>query len=159
MWDRNERDGEGARLATVPRPADDARRVSACIGPSVVIKGEVISSEDLVIDGCVEGTIELSGHCLTVSPGASIKAELVGRIITIGGTVTGNIAASEKVAIRATGSVEGDIRAPRVAVSEGSVLRGRVETERPDALRRMSSKSIGFRRPSSQNESGNRVIG
>ena len=133
MWDRDERDGEGARLATVPRPADEARRVSACIGPSVVIKGEVTSSEDLVIDGCVEGTIELRGHCLTVSPGASIKAELVGRIITIGGTVTGNVAASEKVAIRATGSVEGDIRAPRIAVSEGSVLRGRVETERPDA--------------------------
>ena len=133
MWDRNERDGEGARLATVPRSADDARKVLACIGPSVVIKGEVVSAEDLIIDGCVEGTIQLSGHCLTVSPGASIRAELVGRIITIGGNVTGNIAASEKVAIRATGSVEGDIRAPRVAVSEGSVLRGRVETERPDA--------------------------
>jgi cytoskeletal protein CcmA (bactofilin family) len=106
--------------------------MSACIGPSVVIKGQVSSSEDLVIDGCVEGTIELSGHCLTVSPGASIKAELVGRIITIGGTVTGNVAASEKIAIRATGSVEGDIRAPRIAVSEGSVLRGRVETKRPE---------------------------
>ena len=132
MWDRNERDGEVARLASVPRSSEEARKVSACIGPSVIIKGEVSSAEDLVIDGCVEGTIQLSGHCLTVSPGASIRAELVGRIITIGGTVTGNIAASEKVAIRATGSVEGDIRAPRIAVSEGSVLRGRVETERPE---------------------------
>jgi cytoskeletal protein CcmA (bactofilin family) len=134
MWNRDERDGEGARLAGVPRSADESRKASACIGPSVVIKGEVISSEDLVIDGCVEGTIELSGHCLTVSPGASIRAELVGRVITIGGTVTGNVAASEKVAIRATGSVEGDIRAPRIAVSEGSVLRGRVETKRPEAV-------------------------
>lgn len=132
MWNRDERDGEGTRLATVPRPADEPQRESACIGKSVVIKGEVTSFEDLVIDGCVEGTIENSGHCLTVSAGASIKADLVGRIIMIGGVVTGNIAASEKVAIRATGSVDGDIRAPRIAVSDGAVLRGRVETERPD---------------------------
>jgi cytoskeletal protein CcmA (bactofilin family) len=141
MWNRDERGGEGARRENMPRPGDELRRASgdeprrasACsIGKSVVIRGEVISSEDLIIDGCVEGTIELSGHCLTVGAGASIKAELVGRIITVGGTVTGNIAASEEVAIRATGSVEGDIRAPRIAVSDGAVLCGRVETERRD---------------------------
>jgi len=132
MWNRDERDGEGARLEPVSRQADEPRGARTCIGPAVVIKGAVISTEDLVIDGCVEGTIELSGHCLTVSEGASIKAELVGRIITIGGAVTGNIAASEKVAIRATASVDGDIRAPRVAVSEGSIVRGRIETERPE---------------------------
>ena len=132
MWNRDERDGDGTRLETAPRSVEEQRWASACIGKSVVIRGEVTSAEDLVIDGCVEGTIELSGHCLTVSAGASIKAELVGRIITIDGAVTGNIAASEKVAVRATGSVDGDIRAPRIAVSEGAVLRGRVETERPD---------------------------
>ena len=131
MWNRDERDGEGTRLPAGPRPADEPRRTSASIGKSVIIKGAVISSEDLVIDGSVEGTIELSGHCLTVSVGASIQAELAGRVITIAGAVTGNITASEKVAIRATGSVDGDIRAPRIAVSEGAVIRGRVETERP----------------------------
>ena len=105
-------------------------RASACIGKSVVIKGEVLSSEDLVIDGCVEGTIKNSGHCLTISAGATIKANLVGRIIMISGAVTGTIAASEIVAVRGTGSVDGDIRAPRIAISDGAILCGRVETER-----------------------------
>jgi len=129
MWNRDER--EGAGTGTGPRPAEDAHRGSACIGKSVVIKGEVISSEDLVIDGCVEGTIKNSGHSLTISPGASIMADLVGRIILISGAVTGTIVASEMVAVRGTGSVDGDIRAPRIAVSEGAVLCGRVETLRP----------------------------
>ena len=131
MWNRDEGEGDGTGLATGPRPAEDGGRASACIGKSVVIRGEVISSEDLVIDGCVEGTIKNSGHCLTISAGASIKADLVGRIIVISGAVTGTIAASEMVAVRATGSVDGDVRAPRIAVSEGAVMCGRVETERP----------------------------
>ena len=119
MWNRDQREG-----------ADGTRRAIACIGQSVVIKGEVISSEDLVIDGCVEGTIKNSGHSLTISPGASIKADLIGRIIVISGAVTGTIAASEMVAVEGTGSVDGDIRAPRIAISDGADICGRVETQR-----------------------------
>ena len=130
MWNRDEREGEGVPAAG-PRSAGDVQRASACIGKSVVIKGEVLSSEDLVIDGCVEGTIKNSGHCLTISAGATIKANLIGRIIMISGTVKGTIAASEMVAVRGTGSVDGDIRAPRIAISDGAILCGRVDTERP----------------------------
>jgi cytoskeletal protein CcmA (bactofilin family) len=131
MWNRNENEGEVTRLSAVRRPAPEPEpeRNVARIGRSVTIKGDVNSSEDLIIDGHVEGTIELSGHCLAVGVGASIVADLVGRVVTISGAVTGSISASEKVEIRETGSVDGDIRAPRVAVFEGAVLRGRVDTE------------------------------
>jgi cytoskeletal protein CcmA (bactofilin family) len=132
MWNQDEREGDGMPT-TGPRSAEDAQRASACIGKSVVIKGEVLSSEDLVIDGCVEGTIKNSGHCLTISAGASIKANLVGRIIMISGAVKGTIAATELVAVRGTGSVDGDIRAPRIAISDGAILCGRVDTERAAA--------------------------
>jgi cytoskeletal protein CcmA (bactofilin family) len=106
----------------------DERRVSAWVGKAIILRGDVICSQDLTIDGVVEGTIEVGQHSLNIGVGASIKADLVGRIVTIGGSITGNVTATEKVDLKATGSVEGDIRTPRFVMSEGAVVRGHVET-------------------------------
>jgi cytoskeletal protein CcmA (bactofilin family) len=97
------------------------------IGKSVVIKGELNGSEDLTIEGHVEGKIELREHVLTIGPNGKIKAELFAKAVVVLGEVKGNITATEKVDIRENGAVDGDITAPRVAIAEGAHFRGSVD--------------------------------
>jgi cytoskeletal protein CcmA (bactofilin family) len=100
------------------------------IGKSVVIKGELNGSEDLTVEGHVEGKIELRDHVLTIGPNGKIKAEVFAKAVVVLGEVTGNVTASDKVDIRENGSVEGDIIAPRVAIAEGAHFRGSVDMQR-----------------------------
>ena len=100
------------------------------IGKSVVIKGELNGSEDLTIEGRVEGKIELKDHVLTIGANGKIAAQVFAKALIVLGEVKGNIAASEKVDIRDGGSVEGDIVSPRVAIAEGAHFRGSVDMQR-----------------------------
>src|SRR4051812_28560006 len=100
------------------------------IGKSVVIKGELNGSEDLTIEGQVEGTIQLRDHILTIGPNGKIKAQIFAKAVIVLGAVTGNVTASEKVDIRDNGSVDGDIISPRVAIAEGAHFRGSVDMQR-----------------------------
>jgi cytoskeletal protein CcmA (bactofilin family) len=100
------------------------------IGKSVVIKGELNGSEDLTIEGHVEGTIQLKEHVLTIGPNGRIKAQVYAKSVIVLGEVTGNVTASEKVDIRDNGSVDGDIVSPRVAIAEGAHFRGSVDMQR-----------------------------
>ena len=97
------------------------------IGKSVLIKGELSGSEDLTIEGQVEGQIELKQHVLTVGPHGRIRAQIFAKAVVVLGEVVGNIKASDKVSIRDTGVVEGDIVAPRVAIAEGARFRGKID--------------------------------
>ena len=103
------------------------------IGKSVVIKGELSGSEDLTIEGHVEGKIELRENVLTIGPNGKIKAEVFAKAVIVLGEVTGNVTASEKVDIRDNGSVDGDIASPRVAIAEGAHFRGSVDMQRTAA--------------------------
>jgi cytoskeletal protein CcmA (bactofilin family) len=103
------------------------------IGKSVVIKGELNGSEDLTIEGHVEGTIQLKEHVLTIGPNGKIKAAVFAKAVIVLGEVTGNVTASEKVDIRDNGSVDGDIISPRVAIAEGAHFRGSVDMQRKGA--------------------------
>ena len=100
------------------------------IGKSVVIKGELNGSEDLTIEGQVEGKIELKDHVLTIGSNGKIKAQVFAKAVIVLGEVTGNVTASEKVDIRDGGSVDGDIVSPRVAIAEGAHFRGTVDMQR-----------------------------
>ena len=100
------------------------------IGKSVVIKGELNGSEDLTIEGHVEGTIQLKDNVLTIGPNGRIKAQVFAKSVIVLGEVTGNVTASDKVDIRDNGSVDGDIIAPRVAIAEGAHFRGSVDMQR-----------------------------
>jgi cytoskeletal protein CcmA (bactofilin family) len=100
------------------------------IGKSVVIKGELNGSEDLTIEGHVEGTIQLRDHVLTIGPNGRIKAQVFAKAVIVQGEVTGNVTASDKVDIRDNGSVDGDIVSPRVAIAEGAHFRGSVDMQR-----------------------------
>ena len=103
------------------------------IGKSVVIKGELNGSEDLTIEGQVEGKIELRQNVLTIGPNGKIKAQLFAKSVIILGEVTGNVTATEKVDIRDNGSVDGDIASPRVAIAEGAHFRGSIDMQRSGA--------------------------
>jgi cytoskeletal protein CcmA (bactofilin family) len=129
MWHRDEHEAERAASPLL----QEQQRIAG-IGPSVIIKGDVTSAEDLTIDGRVEGTVTLGGHALSVGVGAAILAELVAKTITISGAVTGTVTAGDKVEIRETGSVNGDIRAPRFAMRDGAVLCGHVDTADANAV-------------------------
>jgi cytoskeletal protein CcmA (bactofilin family) len=151
MWKRDENVRPPAgREATVPAPPitpaapvargpepESRRHMDARdivnIGKSVVIKGELNGSEDLTIEGHVEGKIELKEHILTIGPHGRIKAEVFAKAVIVLGEVTGNILASEKVDIRDNGSVDGNIISPRVAIAEGAHFRGSVDMQRKEA--------------------------
>jgi len=103
------------------------------IGTSVVIKGELSGSEDLTIEGQVDGKIELRQNILTIGPNAKIKAQVFAKAVIIQGEVHGNVAATEKVDIRDGGSVDGDLSAPRVAIADGAHFRGSIDMQRQGA--------------------------
>ena len=101
----------------------------AIIGPAIQIKGELTGSEDLIIDGKVDGKIELNNHHLTIGPKGRIVAEIRAKRITIRGEVRGNVTAKEIVEIREGGRLRGDIVTPRIAFQEGAFFTGSVEME------------------------------
>lgn len=105
---------------------------SASIGKSIVIKGEVSGSEDLTIEGKVEGKIELRDHILSVGSSGRVQAHIVAKSIVVHGQVTGNLTAAEKIEIREHGAVDGDIVAPRVAIADGAKFRGSVDMRRDE---------------------------
>ena len=113
-----------------PEAGQQVGRDVVNIGKSVVIKGELNGSEDLTIEGRVEGKIELKDHVLTIGANGKIAAQVFAKALIVLGEVKGNIAASEKVEIRDGGSVEGDIVSPRVAIAEGAHFRGSVDMQR-----------------------------
>jgi cytoskeletal protein CcmA (bactofilin family) len=122
----------GTASAQTPRPetSHSIERDNVNIGKSVVIKGELNGSEDLTIEGQVEGTIQLREHVLTIGPNGKIKAQVFAKSVIVLGEVTGNVSATEKVDIRDKGSVDGDIISPRVAIAEGAHFRGSVDMQR-----------------------------
>ena len=162
MWKRDEAvrptgeaggaDGQGQPGATgktdaaAQRPAGDVRRSLerdvVNIGKSVVIKGELNGSEDLTIEGQVEGKIELRQHGLTIGPNGKIKAQVFAKSVIVLGEVTGNITATERINIRDNGSVDGDLAAPRVAIADGAHFLGSIDMERtPGAPRATEAKA------------------
>jgi cytoskeletal protein CcmA (bactofilin family) len=150
MWKRDEavKPTGGGQASTPPAPVtptsqtagvqttpqvDTRRQIErdvVNIGKSVVIKGELNGSEDLTIEGHVEGKIELKDHVLTIGPNGKIKASVFAKSVIVLGEVNGNVTASEKVDIRDNGSVDGDIISPRVAIAEGAHFRGSVDMQR-----------------------------
>jgi len=146
MWKRDEAvrapSGQPAAQPQQPAPAGPAatpnrpesshklERDIVNIGKSVVIKGELNGSEDLTIEGQVEGTIQLRDHILTIGANGKIKAQIFAKAVIVLGSVTGNVTASEKVDIRDNGSVDGDIISPRAAIAEGAHFRGSVDMQR-----------------------------
>jgi len=99
----------------------------ANIGKSITIKGDLTGNEDLVIDGNIEGRIDLPNNQLTIGPEGKIKADIHAKSAVVVGHVSGNVSATERIEVQASGIVDGDVRSPRLVVQEGAVLNGAVE--------------------------------
>ncbi|NIM01065.1 MAG: polymer-forming cytoskeletal protein [Acidobacteria bacterium] len=111
------------------------------IGQSVQIKGELTGNEDLTIEGMVDGKILVKDHSLTIGANGRITAEVHAKTVVIVGTITGNITADDKVEIAPSGTVNGDIRAPRVAISDGAKFKGSIDMDRKGASAQPSASS------------------
>jgi cytoskeletal protein CcmA (bactofilin family) len=109
-------------LMDVPKSGEFAH-----IGKSVVIKGELSGSEDLYLDGQVEGSILLKGNNLTVGPNGQVKANVNAKGVIVQGKLEGNLAASDRVELRKSAIVTGDISTQRIAIEEGAYLKGKVD--------------------------------
>lgn len=114
-----------------PVSADRASSSQAQVGKSLQLKGEITGSEDLFIDGEVEGTVELKDNNLTIGPNGNVHADVQARSITILGRLRGNVRAGEKVEIRKTGSLEGDLATARIIIEDGAVFRGSIDILQP----------------------------
>lgn len=112
----------------------EERRVAAWIGASVVIQGDVTSSDDMTIAGEIDGDVRVPRNTLVIAPEARIRGSIVAHHVSVLGKVWGSITADGSVEVGDTGSVDGDIRAPRMAVAEGAALRGRlrIDTSGPE---------------------------
>jgi cytoskeletal protein CcmA (bactofilin family) len=102
--------------------------MSAGIGKTIRIKGDVVAREPFVIAGRVEGTIEVDQHTLTIAEEASVHAAITAESVVIEGAVQGDLAAISKIAIHHTANVDGECSAPIVSIAEGATVRGKIET-------------------------------
>jgi cytoskeletal protein CcmA (bactofilin family) len=100
---------------------------SATIGPTVSIKGNLTSEEDLLMEGQLEGKIEIRQHSITVGKKGQIKADIYGKVITIEGKVEGNLYGEDQLIVRQSGTVRGNIVAPRVVLEDGSNFKGSID--------------------------------
>ena len=108
-----------------------SRSGQAHIGKSVVVKGEISGSEDLYVDGEVRGSIELRDHGLTVGPNGKVDANVTAREIVVHGTLNGNVQAADKIEIRKTGSILGDLTTARIIIEDGAYFKGSIDILKP----------------------------
>jgi cytoskeletal protein CcmA (bactofilin family) len=111
------------------RPSSPTARNSARLGSSLQIKGQITGTEDLQIDGIVEGAISLRGHELTVGSTAQLKSEINAREVVVYGKVIGNVHARDRVDVKKDGSVVGDISTARITIEDGAQFKGRIEID------------------------------
>ena len=99
----------------------------ANIGKTVVIKGEISGGEDMYVDGQVEGSVQLLGNSLTIGPNGRVHASVAAKNVTVGGSLEGNIKASERTEMRKSAVVNGDVQTRRIAIEEGAFFKGKLE--------------------------------
>jgi cytoskeletal protein CcmA (bactofilin family) len=114
----------------------------ATIGRSITLRGDVTGDEDLLIQGHVEGTVDLHQHSVTVGSEGEVVASILGRVVTVEGRVEGNISGTEQVVLRSSALVKGDIRAPRVVLENGARFRGLVDMGEEEEDQALSTASV-----------------
>ena len=129
------------RMADTPprqTPANVSGQPASVIGRSIALKGELTGKEDLVVEGQFEGTIDVAEHTVTVGAQGQVKSEIRARHVVVHGSVTGKVTAREKIDIRRTGNVTGDLVSAGVAIEDGAYFKGSIEIlreGRPEPVR------------------------
>lgn len=135
MWKKSEPVEPRSQPAAAPqaqsslaqRNTSSQSKERAMIGPTVSIKGNLTSEEDLLMEGRLEGKIEIRQHSITVGKKGQIKADIYGKVITVEGLVEGNLYGEEQLILRQSGTVRGNIVAPRVVLEDGSNFKGNID--------------------------------
>src|SRR3954462_3510247 len=158
MWNRRKDEDYPQKSANVPQspataPAQTSREVStqtmasapirtydppapagsATIGKAVMIKGQIFSREDLIIDGEVEGTVEAHEHRVTVGPNGKVQAGVKAREIVVQGGIQGNVEATEKIDIKKDARLVGDIKTSRIVIEDGAYFKGSIDITKNEA--------------------------
>lgn len=107
---------------------------TAHIGPSIIIRGEVVSGEDLIVSGHIDGTLRADGHVVSLNAGSEVTANIAAASIVVAGTVLGTLVAQERIELRPGADVDGELTTPKLAMSDGAELHGRVEMPKRSAL-------------------------
>ncbi len=123
------------------RAGNPAARTLACLGSTISVKGEIVSDEDLQIDGKVDGPISLRGHRLTVGRTANLNSEINAREVIVYGNASGNLRARDRVEIKKDGQVIGDITTARISIEDGAYFKGHIEIERTQSSIQASKES------------------
>jgi cytoskeletal protein CcmA (bactofilin family) len=105
----------------------------AHIGKSVVVKGELSGSEDLYLDGEVEGSIELRSHSLTIGPNGRVRANIFAKDVVVHGKIEGNIHGTDRVELRKSAVLTGDIATHRIIIEDGAFFKGSIDIQKPEA--------------------------
>jgi cytoskeletal protein CcmA (bactofilin family) len=128
---------EGIPMSLPSRPPESHHEGgrSAVLGKSVILKGQIISREDLTIDGEVEGSVELKEHRLTIGPNGRVKASVKARELVVIGTIHGDVEITDKIDIRREAKLVGDIKTARVVIEDGAYFKGNIDIVRQDANR------------------------
>jgi cytoskeletal protein CcmA (bactofilin family) len=107
------------------------QHAGASVSQGIRIKGEVTGTENLFVDGQIEGKLDLGNASVTIGPNGVVKADVTAREVIVRGRIDGKVVGSERIQISSTGQISGEIHCERIAIEDGAVLRGRVETGRP----------------------------
>jgi cytoskeletal protein CcmA (bactofilin family) len=113
-------------------PDLDAARGAATIGKAVKVNGQIVSQEDLYVDGDVEGTVELIQHKLTIGPNGKVHAAIKAREVVVLGSIQGNVEASDKIEIRKDAKLVGDIKTARIIIEDGAYFKGSIDIVKPE---------------------------
>jgi len=105
-------------------------RATARLGPSLHVKGEISGSEDLLIEGSVEGLVQLDERKLTVGASAKVTADIIAREVVVYGAVKGNLRAKDRIEIKKDGSVHGDLTTARIMIEDGAYFKGSIEIDK-----------------------------
>jgi cytoskeletal protein CcmA (bactofilin family) len=122
-----------APAALSSTPAASSSRGGASISQGIRIKGEVTGSEDLYIDGIVEGKLNLTNGSLTIGPNGQVKADVNAREVVVRGQIEGKVSGRDKVQLLGSGQIHGEVQTERLAIEEGASLRGKVEAGKLNA--------------------------
>ena len=128
--------------ATPPERRSPGGYEMANIGKSISIKGDVIGDEDTILEGRVEGRVSLRNFHLTIGPNGDIQGEVSAKQVTVVGKIAGNVIASERIEVRETGRIQGDLIAPRLTVAEGAVINGSVTMKDGAAIEKQQARPV-----------------
>jgi len=124
-----------------PKAPETARGETTLIGTSIVIKGELSCGEDLYIDGQVEGTIDPKGNRLTIGPHGRVKAIVIASAVVVQGKLEGNIQASDRVDLKQSAVVTGDIATQRISIDEGAYFKGGVNIQKESSKEEVEERT------------------